>query len=204
MSLRIAWPCSGSTQRWLTPVTLGLTSSLLRLLQSPTGVSGRSSGSLRAHFAGCADLDLRLHRRVGCGVFVCYDQQLIQGLWLVAEELVLEEGAFSAPGGEVLDGLHLMHALAGVSELGPMREVVASRFVGALHTQGELARLGRSLVRVREVADESLGEVDPAVDAAGFQAVQPCPSRALEHERNVLDGDALVAACYVDGGGVVD
>src|SRR4051812_33385131 len=196
MSLRIAWPCSGSTQRWLTPVTLGLTSSLLRLLQSPTGVSGRSSGSLRAHFAGCANLDLRLHGRVGCGVLVCYDQQLIQGLWLVAEKLVLEEGAFSAPGGDVLDGLG--------EELGPTREVAESGVVGALHAQGELERLGRSLVRTREVADESLGEVNPTVDAAGLQAVQPCPGRALEHERNVLDGDALVAACYVDGGGVVD
>src|SRR4051812_910645 len=182
MSLRIAWPCSGSTQRWLTPVTLGLTSSLLRLLQSPTGVSGRSSGSLRAHFAGCANLDLCLHGRVGCGVFVCYDQQLVQGLWLIVEELVLEEGAFSAPGGEVLDGLHLVHALAGVSELGPTREVVASRLIGTLHAQGKLARLGKSLIRACEVADESFGEVDPAVDATGLQAVQPCPGRALEHE----------------------
>src|SRR3954469_8360623 len=89
-------------------------------------------------------------------------------IWgVVAEELMLEEGAFSAPSGEVLDGLHLVHALAGVSELGPTREVVASRFVGALHAQGELARLGRSLVCARKVADESLGEVGPAVDAAG-------------------------------------
>ena len=43
-----------------------------------------------------------------------------------AEELVLEEGAFSAPDGEVLDSLHLVHALAGVPKLGPTREVVAS------------------------------------------------------------------------------
>src|SRR3954463_8014452 len=117
---------------------------------------------------------------------------------------MLEEGAFSAPGGEVLDGLHLVHALARVSKLGPTREVIASRFVGALHAQGELARLGRSLVRAREVADKSLGEVDPAVDAAGLQAVQPCPGRALEHERDVLHGNTLVAVRYADGGGVVN
>ena len=45
---------------------------------------------------------------------------------------MLEEGAFSAPGGEVLDGLHLVHALAGVAELGPPREVVAGRLAGPL------------------------------------------------------------------------
>lgn len=64
---------------------------------------------------------------------------------------MLEEGAFSAPGSKVLDSLHLMHALAGVPELSPAREVVASGFVGALHAQGELARLGRSLVCACEI-----------------------------------------------------
>ena len=38
------------------------------------------------------------------------DQQLIKGLGLVVEESVLEEGALSAPSGEVFDGLHLVHA----------------------------------------------------------------------------------------------
>ena len=117
---------------------------------------------------------------------------------------MLEEGAFSAPGREIHDGLHLVHALTGVVQLGPAREVVASGLVGALHAQGELARLGRSLVRACEVADEGLGEVDLAVDAAGLQVVQPCPGRALEHEWNVLHGNALVAASYVDGRGVVN
>ena len=93
---------------------------------------------------------------------------------------MLEEGALSAPGGELLDSLHLVHALAGVPELAPAREVVACRLVGALYAQGKLARLGRSLVRACEVADEGLGEVNPAVDAAGLQTVQPCPGRALE------------------------
>jgi len=149
-------------------------------------------------------LNLHLHGGVGHGVLVCYDQQLIEGVWLVADEPVLEEGAFFASGCEVLDGLHLVHAFAGVPELGPTREVIASRLVGALHAQGELARLGRTLVRAGEVADECFGEVDPAVDAAGLQAVQPCPGRALEHERNILYGDTLVAVCYADSHGVVD
>ena len=61
-----------------------------------------------------------------------------------------------------------------------------------------------TLVRAGEVADERFGEVDPAVDAVGLQAVQPCPGRALEHERNVLYGDTLVAICYADSRGVVD
>src|SRR3954464_3883736 len=177
---------------------------MVALLLPPAGVSGRGSGSLRGDIARRADLNLRLHKGVGRGVFVCYDKQLVEGLWLVAEKLMLEEGAFSAPGGEVFDGLHLVHALAGVSELGPPREVVARGLVGALNAQGELARFGRSLVRAGEVTDKGLGEVDPAVDAARLQAVQPCPGRALEHERNVLDGDALVAVCDVDGGGVVN
>ena len=60
------------------------------------------------------------------------DQQLIKGLGLVTEESVLEEGALSAPGSEVLDGLHLVHALARVAQLGLVHEVVVSRLVGAL------------------------------------------------------------------------
>ena len=84
---------------------------------------------------------------------------------------MLEEGALSAPGSEVLDSLHLVHALARVPKLGSVHEVVASGLVGALHAQGELAMLGRSLVRAREVADEGLGEVDLAVDAARLQTI---------------------------------
>src|SRR3954465_14695422 len=189
-------PAIGSRLRGLALVVV--------LLLPPAGISGRGSGGLRGDFARRADLDLRLHRGVSRGVFVCYDQQLVKGLRLVAEKLVLEEGAFSAPGGEVLDGLHLVHALTGVSELGPPREVVVRGLVGALHAQGELARFGRSLVRAREVTDESLGEFDPTVDAAGLQAVQPCPGCALEHERNILHGNALVAVRYADGCGVVN
>ena len=65
-------------------------------------------------------------------MLVCYDQQLVEGSRLVAEESVLKEGALSAPGGEVFDGLNLVHPLAGVAELGPTCEVVASRFAGPL------------------------------------------------------------------------
>ena len=139
---------------------------VLRL--SPTGVPSRRSGSLRGNFASRVDPNLCLHGGVGRGILVRCDQQLIEGLRLVAEELMLEEGAFSARGSEVLDSLHLVHALAGVPEFTPACEVVASRLVRALHAQGELAWLGRSLVRAGEVAEESLGEVDLAVDAAGF------------------------------------
>ena len=117
---------------------------------------------------------------------------------------MLEEGALSAPSSEVLDGLHLVHALARVAQLGPAREVVASRLVGALDAQGELARLGRPLIRVGEVADEGFGEVNPAIDAAGLQAVEPRPGRAVKHERDVLHGNALVAVRYADCQGVVD
>ena len=54
------------------------------------------------------------------------DQQLIEGLGLIAEESMLEEGALSAPGCKVLDCLHLVHAFAGIAQLGPARDVVAS------------------------------------------------------------------------------
>ena len=74
-----------------------------------------------------------------------YDQQLVKHSRLVAEESVLEEGAFSAPGGKVFNGLNLVHPLAGVADLGPMREVVTSRFVGPLDAQGELSGLGARL-----------------------------------------------------------
>ena len=81
---------------------------------------------MRSHFAGCINLNLRIHGGVGRGVLICYDQQLVEGFWLVAKKLVLEEGALSASCSELLNGLHLVHALAGVAELGPVREVVAS------------------------------------------------------------------------------
>ena len=81
---------------------------------------------MRGDFASRVDLNLRLHGGVGRGILVCCDQQLVEGLQLVAEELVLEEGAFSAPGSKVLHSLHLVHAFAGIAQLGPAREVVAS------------------------------------------------------------------------------
>ena len=62
----------------------------------------------------------------------------------------------------------------------------------------------RPLIRAGEVVNEGFSEINPAVDAAGLQAVQPCPGCALEHERNVLYGDTLVAVCYADSRGVVD
>ena len=37
-----------------------------------------------------------------------------------------------------------------------------------------------------------------------LQTVQPCPSCALEHERDVLHSNTLVAVRYDDGRGVVD
>ena len=87
-------------------------------------------------------MDLCLHGGVSRGVFICYDQQLVEGRRLVAEKPMLEKGAISAPGDEVLDGLDLVHPLAGVAELGPSREVVAGRLVGPLDAEGELTRLG--------------------------------------------------------------
>ena len=137
-------------------------------------------------------------------MLVSDDQQLIEGLGLVVEEAVVEEGALSAPGGELLDRLHLVHAFAGMAQLDPAREVVASRLRGPLDTQGELSGLGSLLVGAGEVADEDLGEINPAVDAAGLQAVEPRPGSALKHERAVLHGNSLVAVRYVDGRGVIN
>ncbi len=102
---------------------------------------------------------LMLHGGVGRGVLVRYVQKLVEGSRLVVEELVLEEGAFSASGCEVFDGLHLVHPLTGVAELGPTRQVVASGLGWALYAQGELSGLGSPLVGAGEVADESFGEI---------------------------------------------
>ena len=67
-----------------------------------------------------------------------------------------------------------------------------------------LARLGRPLVGAGEVTDEDFGEIYPDVDAVGLEVVEPGPCRALEHERDILYGNALVAVRYADGGGVVN
>ena len=72
-----------------------------------------------------------------------------------------------------------------------------------MDTKRKLARLGWPLVGAGEVADEDFSEIYPAVDAVGLQAVQPCPGRALEHERNVLHSNVLFSVFYVDGCGVV-
>ena len=73
-----------------------------------------------------------------------------------------------------------------------------------MNAQRELARLGRSLVGAGEVADEYFGEIYPAVDVVGLEAVQPGACRALKHERDVLHGNVPVAVCYADRGRVVD
>ena len=64
-------------------------------LLTPTGVTSRGPRSWRSHFARCINLDLCLHGGVGCGIFICYDQQLVEGRRLVAEKPMLEEGADS-------------------------------------------------------------------------------------------------------------
>ena len=88
-------PAAGSRLRGLALV--------VALLLSPAGVRCRSSWSRRSYFASRADSNFCLHGGIGRSVLVRYDQQLVEGFWLVAEELVLEEGALSAPGSKVLD-----------------------------------------------------------------------------------------------------
>ena len=73
------------------------------------------------------------------------DQQLVERGRLVAEESMLEEGALSAPGGEVFDGLNLVHPLAGVAELGPTREVVRVESVGPCMHKESCLGLGARL-----------------------------------------------------------
>ena len=70
--------------------------------------------------AGCREGTLLKHK------LLCDEPTTLDELLVIAEESVLEEGALSAPGGEVFYGLNLVHPLAGVAELGPTREVVAS------------------------------------------------------------------------------
>ena len=62
---------------------------------------------------------------------------------------MLEEGALSAPGGEVHDGLNHVHPLAGVAELVPPPEVVAGRFTGPLESWRGLGGRLYVLVKLR-------------------------------------------------------
>ena len=55
-------------------------------LLSPTGVTSLSPRGLRCHLAGRDNQYFRLHGGVGRGVLVGDDQQLIEGLGLIAEE----------------------------------------------------------------------------------------------------------------------
>ena len=83
-------------------------------------------------------------------------------------------------------------------------QVVASAFGRALDAQRELAWLGRPLVSAGEVADEDFGEVYPAVDTVGLEAIQPSARCSLKHEGDILHGNTLVAVCYVNCDGLVD
>src|SRR4051812_2785134 len=85
-----------------------------------------------------------------------HDQQLVQGIRLVAQTLVLEQSALSTPDGEVLDGLHLMYPFAGVAQLGPAHQVVLGGLGRPLNACGELAWLGGPLVGAGEIADEDV------------------------------------------------
>ena len=53
-----------------------------------------------------------------------------------------------------------------------------------------------------EVADKDVGEVQPAINAVGFEVVRPCPDHALEHERNILHDNTLVVVWYADCRGI--
>ena len=116
---------------------------------------------------------------------------------------MFEEGAISAPVDEVLDRLDFVDALAAVPELGLAREVLSASFRRPLYAHGELAGTAWSLVGPAKVPYEGLFEVDPRVDAAHRQTVQPGAGQPLEHERRVAHGEPVVAACDADGGGVV-
>ena len=107
-------PARGSRHRPLALVVV--------LVGAPIGVASRRLGNRSEHLPRSVHSKLGLHRGVGRGVLVRDDQQLVEGSRLVAEESVLEEGALSAPGGEVLYGLNLVHPFAGVAELGPSHE----------------------------------------------------------------------------------
>ena len=78
-----------------------------------------------------------------------------------------------APTNEVLDGLDLVDALVAVLELGLACEVLTTGLRQPLYALGELAGTTGSLVGASEVAYEGLLEVDPHVDAAHRQTVQP-------------------------------
>ena len=73
-----------------------------------------------------------------------------------------------------------------------------------MDAQVELSGVGRPLVGAGEVADEGLSEINPSIDVAGLQAVEPCSGYALKHECDVLHGNTLVAVCDADGYRVVD
>ena len=95
---------------------------------------------------------------------------------------------------EVLDGQHFRHVLALVSKLRRALDVSVVRLVLILDAESQEPSRRRSNVRAGEVAHEGGLEVDPGVDAVGLQAVQPSLSRTLQHERDIANRDALVAA----------
>ena len=115
----------------------------------------------------------------------------------------LQEGAIPATSREVLNGFDLVDALVVVLELGPTREVLTAGFSRPLHAHGELAGANGSLVCPREVADKGFLEVDPCVDAANWQTIQPRASRPLEHERCVAHGETTIGTGDANGRGVV-
>ena len=67
-----------------------------------------------------------------------------------------------------------------------------------------MVRPARPPVGAAEVASKRLLELWPGVDGPRLEAVEPHPRGPLQHERDVANRHALVAAGDVDGHGVVD
>src|SRR5215212_3623461 len=137
------------------------------------------------------DLSRRAAGSFSQRVLVCDGHQGSHRLGVAAVQLVPQHGVGPAAGHEEADCLDLVYALAGVAHFAPARQVYTVRLVRALLAHLELLGATRPAVGAGEVADEGLLEVEPAVDAAGWQVVEPCAGGAKQHEGGVAHGPAL-------------
>ena len=109
-------------------------------------------------------------------------------------QLLPEHGAVSAPLGKPRYGLRLHNSFTGIANCTPPGQVIPVSFIIPLLAHRKLLRTIRSLVCAGEVANKCFFKVQPAINTALSQVVQPNPGWPLQHLRDVPHRPSAVSS----------
>src|SRR5664279_382342 len=109
----------------------------------------------------------------------------------------------SASLGKPSYGLRLDDPFTGVAHGAPSCQVFSVSFIIPLPAHGQLLRTIRPLVSAGEVADESVREIQPAINAFLWQIIQPDSGRTFQHLRYIPHRPPAISARDVHRGDIV-